>query len=130
MEKVLFTRESQGEFTGIYAKIEGGRLTITRQDLGEFEKEYSKDGEVESYLFLDEANTKRLMNALQATSEEELLVILKKRFKNMAVASTVKSKTFAISTASSTKLKLIIEKRKELIIKRDGFPCKIGKPPL
>lgn len=81
MEKVLFTRESQGEFTGIYAKIEGGRLTITRQDLGEFEKEYSKDGEVESYLFLDEANTKRLMNALQATSEEELLVILKKRFK-------------------------------------------------
>lgn len=32
MEKVLFTRESQGEFTGIYAKIEGGRLTITRQD--------------------------------------------------------------------------------------------------
>lgn len=81
MEKVLFKRESQGEFTGIYAKIEGGKLTIIRQDLGEFEKEYSKDGEVESYVFLDESCTNRLMNALQVTSEEELLTSLKKRFK-------------------------------------------------
>ena len=94
MEKVLFTRESQGEFTGIYAKIEGGRLTITRQDLGEFEKEYSKDGEVESYLFLDEANTKRLMNALQAAYEEELLVILKKRFKKYGSGSNREIQNF------------------------------------
>lgn len=81
MEKVLFKRESLQEFTGIYAKIEGGKLTIIRQDLGEFEKEYSKDGEVESYVFLDESNTKRLRNALQVRSEEELLTSLKKRFK-------------------------------------------------
>lgn len=81
MEKVLFKRESLKEFTGIYAKIEGGKLTIIRQDLGEFEKEYSKDGEVESYVFLSESNTKRLMNAMLATTEEELLTSLKKRFK-------------------------------------------------
>ena len=81
MEKVLYRRESHKEFTGIYAKMENGKLTITRQNLGEFEKDYSQDGEVESYVFFNESNTKRLMSALQATSEVELFAILKKRFK-------------------------------------------------
>lgn len=81
METVLYQHKSNGEYTGIYAKMESGKLVITRQDLGEFEKEYSKDGEVESFVILDEPNTLRLMNALQATSEQKLFAMLKKRFK-------------------------------------------------
>lgn len=46
MEDVIYKYETNGEFTGIYAQIEDGKLTITEQDMGEFEKEYSRDGEV------------------------------------------------------------------------------------
>ena len=57
MEEVIYKHETNGEFTGIYAQIEDGKLTITEQDMGEFEKEYSRDGEVESFVFFDVANT-------------------------------------------------------------------------
>ena len=50
MEEVIYKHETNGEFTGIYAQIEDGKLTITEQDMGEFEKEYSRDGEVESFI--------------------------------------------------------------------------------
>ena len=40
MEEVFYKHETNGEFTGIYAQIEDGKLTITEQDMGEFEKEY------------------------------------------------------------------------------------------
>lgn len=38
MEEVIYKHETNGEFTGIYAQIEDGKLTITEQDMGEFEK--------------------------------------------------------------------------------------------
>lgn len=72
---------SQREFTGIYAQIEDGKLTITEQDMGEFEKEYSRDGEVESFVFFDVANTNRLMRSLHASDDYGLIESLKKKFK-------------------------------------------------
>jgi len=69
MEEVIYKHETNGEFTGIYAQIEDGKLTITEQDMGEFEKEYSRDGEVESFVFFDVANTNRLMRSLHASDD-------------------------------------------------------------
>lgn len=73
MEEVIYKHETNGEFTGIYAQIEDGKLTITEQDMGEFEKEYSRDGEVESFVFFDVANTNRLMRSLHASDDYSLL---------------------------------------------------------
>lgn len=33
MEEVIYKHETNGEFTGIYAQIEDGKLTITEQDM-------------------------------------------------------------------------------------------------
>lgn len=38
MEEVIYKHEANGEYTGIYAQIEDGKLTIIEQDMGEFEK--------------------------------------------------------------------------------------------
>ena len=73
MEEVIYKHETNGEFTGIYAQIEDGKLTITEQDMGEFEKEYSRDGEVESFVFFDVANTNRLMRSLHASDDYSLI---------------------------------------------------------
>ena len=35
MEEVIYKHETNGEFTGIYAQIEDGKLTITEQDMGQ-----------------------------------------------------------------------------------------------
>ena len=35
MEEVIYKHEANGEYTGIYAQIENGKLTITEQDIGE-----------------------------------------------------------------------------------------------
>ena len=37
MEEVIYKHEANGEYTGIYVQIEDGKLTITEQDMGEFE---------------------------------------------------------------------------------------------
>lgn len=79
MEEVIYKHETNGEFTGIYAQIEDGKLTITEQDMGEFEKEYSRDGEVESFVFFDVANTNRLMRSLHASDDYSLIESLKKK---------------------------------------------------
>ena len=63
MEEVINKHEANGEYTGIYAQIENGKLTITEQDIGELEREYSRDGEVESFVFFDVTNTNRLKRA-------------------------------------------------------------------
>ena len=76
MEEVIYKHETNGEFTGIYAQIEDGKLTITEQDMGEFEKEYSRDGEVESFVFFDVANTNRLMRSLHASDDYSLIAII------------------------------------------------------
>jgi len=81
MEEVIYKHETNGEFTGIYAQIEDGKLIITEQDMGEFEKEYSRDGEVESFVFFDVANTNRLMRSLHASDDYSLIESLKKKFK-------------------------------------------------
>ncbi len=81
MEKVLYKHEANGEYTGIYAQIEDGKLTIIKQDIGEFEKEYSRDGEVESFVFFDVTNTNRLMRSLHVADEYGLITTLKKKFK-------------------------------------------------
>ena len=38
MEEVIYKHETNGEFTGIYAQIEDGKLTITEQDMGSVAK--------------------------------------------------------------------------------------------
>ncbi len=81
METVLYKHDACGEFTGIYAQIEDGRLTITQHDMGEFEREYSRDGEVESFVSYDVVNTNRLMRLLHVADGYGLLVALKKKFK-------------------------------------------------
>lgn len=81
MEEVIYKHETNGEFTGIYAQIEDGKLTITEQDMGEFEKEYSRDGEVESFVFFDVANTNRLMRSLHASDDYSLIESLKRSSK-------------------------------------------------
>lgn len=81
METILYKYDSNGEFTGIYAKLEDGRLTIIQHDMGEFEREYSRDGEVESFVYFDVANTNRLMRAFAVKNKTHLLDILKHKFK-------------------------------------------------
>lgn len=81
MEIVIYKNDTKDSFTGIYASMENGKLTITEQDIGEFEKEYSRDGEVESFVFFDVPNTRRLMSTLGAISDSEFLASLKHRFK-------------------------------------------------
>lgn len=81
MEEVIYKHEANGEYTGIYAQIEDGKLTIIEQDTGEFEKEYSRDGEVESFVFFDVTNTNRLMRSLHASDDSSLVTALKKKFK-------------------------------------------------
>ena len=81
METVIYKHEANGEYTGIYAQVENGKLTITEQDMGEFEKEYSRDGEVESFVFFDVSNTNRLMRSLHVADEYGLVTALKKKFK-------------------------------------------------
>lgn len=81
METVIYKHEANGEYTGIYAQVEDGKLTITEQDMGEFEKEYSRDGEVESFVFFDVQNTIRLMSSLHASDKYSLVAALKKKFK-------------------------------------------------
>ncbi len=81
MEEVLYKHEEEREYTGIYALMDDGKLTIIKHDIGEFEKEYSRDGEVESFVNFDVANTNRLMRSLHASDEKELFAALKKKFK-------------------------------------------------
>ena len=81
MEEVIYKHNANGEYTSIYAQIEDGKLIITEQDMGEFEKEYSRDGEVESFVFFDVANTNRLMRSLHASDDYSLIETLKKKFK-------------------------------------------------
>lgn len=81
MEKVLYKHEANGEYTGIYVQIEDGKLTIIKQDIGEFEKEYSRDGEVESFVFFDVTSTNCLMRSLLVADEYGLITALKKKFK-------------------------------------------------
>lgn len=81
MEEVIYKHEANGEYTGVYAQIEDGKLTIMEQDRGEFEKEYSRDGEVEFFVFFDAKNTNRLMTALHASDDHSLVTALKKKFK-------------------------------------------------
>ena len=81
METILYKHDSDGEFTGIYAQIEDGKLTISQHDMGEFEREYSRDGEVESFVFFDVTNTNRLMRTLVVKDEARLLDVLKRKFK-------------------------------------------------
>lgn len=57
MKTTFYEKEINGEFTGIHAIMEDGKLTILEQELGELEREYSRDGEIESFVFFDEANT-------------------------------------------------------------------------
>ena len=80
MEKVLYKENVQGEFTAIYAEVEAGQLTITVHEMGEFEREYSRDGEVETYVYFDATNTTRLKKALGARDGAGLLGALKKEF--------------------------------------------------
>lgn len=82
MEEVIYKHEANGEYTGIYAQIENGKLTITEQDIGELEREYSRDGEVESFVFFDVTNTIRLKRALNVSNDDSLIASLKKKFKN------------------------------------------------
>lgn len=86
MEEVIYKHEANGEYTGIYAQIEDGKLTITEQDMGEFEKEYSRDGEVESFVFFDVPNTNRLMRSLHVADEYGLITALKKKFKKHGIS--------------------------------------------
>lgn len=58
MKTTFYEKEVNGEFTGIHALIEDDKLTIIEQEMGELEREYSRDGEIESFVFFDEANTK------------------------------------------------------------------------
>lgn len=81
METVLYKQEEDGEFTGIYAHLEDGELTIVQQDMGEFEREYSRDGEVESYVFFDTSNTRQLLTLLGVDDESQLFNALKRKFK-------------------------------------------------
>lgn len=81
METILYKHDSDGEFTGIYARFEDGRLTISQHDMGEFEREYSRDGEVESFVSFDVPHTNRLMRTLAVKDEVRLLDVLKRKFK-------------------------------------------------
>lgn len=81
MVTVIYKNEQNGEFTGVYARVEDGKLTIIEQDIGEFEKEYSRDGEVESFVFFDVQNTNRLMRLLGATDNQGLAAALKRKFR-------------------------------------------------
>lgn len=90
METKLYEKEVNGEFTGIHAQMEDGKLTIIEQEMGELEREYSRDGEIESFVFFDENNTQRLMKTLNAKGDYDLLNILKRKFKKFG--SYMKSK--------------------------------------
>lgn len=81
MEALLYEKEVNGEFTGIHALIEDSKLTILKQEMGELEREYSRDGEIESFVFFDEANTQKLMRTLNAKDDYVLLNTLKRKFK-------------------------------------------------
>ena len=81
METTFYEKEVNGEFTGIHALIEDGKLTIIEQEMGELEREYSRDGEIESFVFFDEVNTQRLMKTLDAKGDCGLLNTLKRKFK-------------------------------------------------
>nr|WP_297268371.1 hypothetical protein [uncultured Prevotella sp.] len=81
MEKTFYEKERNGEFTGIHALIEDGKLTIIEQEMGELEREYSRDGEIESFVFFDEGNTQKLMKSLNAKDDCSLLNTLKRKFK-------------------------------------------------
>lgn len=81
MEAILYKHDSDGEFTGIYAQLEDGRLTIIQHDMGEFEREYSRDGEVESFVLFDVVNTNRFMRSLYANNKFHFMVVLKRKFK-------------------------------------------------
>lgn len=90
METILYEKEVNGEFTGIYAQMEDGKLTIVEQEMGELEQEYSRDGEIESFVFFDEVNTQKLMKVGNVKDECGLLNILKRNFKKFG--SQIKSK--------------------------------------
>lgn len=81
MEKTFYEKEINGEFTGIHALIEDSKLTIIEQEMGELEREYSRDGEIESFVFFDEINTEKLMKTLNAKDDSCLLNTLKRKFK-------------------------------------------------
>lgn len=81
MEKIFYEKEINGEFTGIHTLIEDSKLTIIEQEMGELEREYSRDGEIESFVFFDEINTEKLMKTLNAKDDSCLLNTLKRKFK-------------------------------------------------
>ena len=81
MEIELYRHKANGEFTSICAQVEEGELTLSEHDMGEFEREYSRDGEVESFVYFDNANTRKLMRTLGMKGNGALLDVLKRRFK-------------------------------------------------
>ena len=81
MEKIFYEKEINGEFTGIHTLIEDSKLTIIEQEMGELEREFSRDGEIESFVFFDEINTEKLMKTLNAKDDSCLLNTLKRKFK-------------------------------------------------
>lgn len=68
------------DYIGVTAYLEGGMLKIVEQEISEYAREYSRDGEIESYVIFTKPNTARLLRALEARNEDDLLKRLQKRF--------------------------------------------------
>lgn len=68
------------DFIGVTAYLENGALHIVEQELSEAAREYSRDGEIESYVFFTKSNTARLSRALGARDSIDLLYQLQRRF--------------------------------------------------
>lgn len=77
MNMVLYRRQSRHCFTGIYAEMCCGKLTITRHELDDDDD----IDEAESFTYFNEWHTAKLMKALEVETPHELLVALKKRFR-------------------------------------------------
>lgn len=70
------TRHVEMGTTMVMASVQDEMLTIAH-----IEREYSRDGKIESFVFFDEANTKKLMKTLNAKDDCGLLNTLKRKFK-------------------------------------------------
>ena len=66
--------------TSITAYIENELLSIIQIDWGGLANEYSRDGEVESFLFFDLANMKKLAGSLHAKGDEMLVKKIAEHF--------------------------------------------------
>lgn len=81
MEGVTISETYHGkDFIGVFALVDDGKLKVVEQEISDDAREYSRDGEIESWVYFTAPNTAKLMNVMEVRGEDELLECLQKHF--------------------------------------------------